>query len=147
MLLTKMGFIFLLAINGEKIDPQIIKIALSNNGEIDNSQMANYLWSERFYPMGEKSSGPSLIPSEAIISTEALPKIWKEIIEQIEDISIEGTLTGKNQIILLGFVLHDERTFAFSFDYLKSLVMIVLSGSLVVNYIRWVFSLQTGQIA
>ena len=123
LVIDQKGIYLLLAINGERLDPQIIKLAVSNNGVIDNSQLANYLWSDRFYPMREKRLGPSLIPSEAIISMEALPKVWTEITEQIEDISLEGTLASKNEIVLLGFVLHDERTFAFSFDYLKSLTM------------------------
>jgi Fe-S oxidoreductase/FAD/FMN-containing dehydrogenase len=117
------GIYLLLAINGEKLDPQIIKLVVSNNGVIDDSQLANYLWSDRFYPMREKRLGPSLIPSEAIISMDALPKVWTEITEQVEDISLEGTLTSKNEVVLLGFVLHDERTFAFSFDYVKSLLV------------------------
>lgn len=117
------GAYLLLSVEGETINPEILDIAGKNGGSKESELLAKFLWGERFYPMREKRLGPSLIPSEAVISIEALPKVCKEVRETIEDVSLEGNSVGKNEVVMLGFALHDERTFAFSFDYVKSLVM------------------------
>jgi len=119
----KDGAYILIIASEDVVNPEILNIARANEGITEDDILAKFLWGERFYPMREKRLGPSLIPSEAIISIEALPKVCKEVRAQIEDVSLEGNLVHKNEVVILGFSLHDERTFAFSVDYVKSLVM------------------------
>jgi Fe-S oxidoreductase/FAD/FMN-containing dehydrogenase len=117
------GAYVLMCIEGNTISEDLMQRIKNHQGSPQNQSLANYLWSERYYIMREKRLGPSLIPSEAILPVEALHKVCKEAQEQIQHLSLEGSMSGKNEVVLLGFVLHDERTFAFSVDYVKSLVL------------------------
>ena len=117
------GAYVLMCVEGNTISEDLMHRIQNHQGSPQDQSLANYLWSERYYIMREKRLGPSLIPSEAILPVEALHKVCKEAREKIKHLSLEGSMSGKNEVVLLGFVLHDERTFAFSVDYVKSLVL------------------------
>lgn len=117
------GIYLLVTFEGPLIHNDFLKLVLAENGTIEDDVLAKFLWDERFYPMREKRLGPSLIPSEAIVSIDSLSKVLMDAKKQIKDFSFEGTMVNQNEIVILGFVLHDERSFAFSVDYVKSLVL------------------------
>ena len=112
-----------LTIEDTEIPSKLLERIQTHQGQMQEPILAQYIWSERFYIMREKRLGPSLIPSEAILPIEVLHKVCKEAREQIEHVSLEGSMNGKKEVVMLGFVLHDERTFAFSVDYVKSLLL------------------------
>jgi Fe-S oxidoreductase len=117
------GIYLLVTFEGTKIPDEFLKAVIEEKGTTEDDSLALFLWDERFYPMREKRLGPSLIPSEAIVSIELLSNVLSDAKKQIPDFSFEGTMVNHNEIVLLGFVLHDERSFAFSVDYVKSLVL------------------------
>jgi Fe-S oxidoreductase/FAD/FMN-containing dehydrogenase len=117
------GIYLLTTFEGSTISKDFLALVAEEKGTIEDDSLALFLWDERFYPMREKRLGPSLIPSEAIVSIDLLPKVLTDAKNQIKDFSFEGTMVNHNEMVLLGFVLHDERTFAFSVDYVKSLVL------------------------
>lgn len=117
------GIYLLVTFEGSIISTEFLSLVAKEKGTIEDDILAKFLWDERFFPMREKRLGPSLIPSEAIISIDLLSKVLTDAKKQIKDFSFEGTMVNHNEMVLLGFVLHDERSFAFSVDYVKSLVL------------------------
>jgi len=111
-----------IAVEGEE-EPQWKTILPDYTGKLESSVLAQFIWDERFYPMREKRLGPSLIPSEAIMPVQSLEAVYREARNLIPDVSLEGTLVNQEEVVLLGFVLHDERTFSFAVDYVKSLAL------------------------
>ncbi len=117
------GVYAVIALENNLTGKQLKTVASEFHGTLQNNTLSTFLWDERFYPMREKRLGPSLIPSEAIVSVKELTNICLESKEKIPTLSMEGTLVNKDEIVLLGFVLHDERTFSFAVDFVKSLTL------------------------
>ncbi|MGE5417145.1 MAG: FAD-binding and (Fe-S)-binding domain-containing protein [Acidobacteriota bacterium] len=105
-------------------------LALSNefNGEVLSEEIAGHEWDARFEPMRAKRIAPSLIPSEVVIPIENLDKVLNEIDQEIDHpFILEGFTTNKREVVLLGFILHDERKFNFSMAFGLSLTVLNLA--------------------
>ncbi|MHB9059843.1 MAG: FAD-binding and (Fe-S)-binding domain-containing protein, partial [Bacillota bacterium] len=107
--------------------PVLREIAAARGGEWLDEKAARHEWEERFYPMRLKRIGPSLIPSEAIVPLATVAKVIEEGGRRLEGISIEGSLSGKGEVALLCFLLHDQRTWAYTMGFAKSLIMMDIS--------------------
>lgn len=95
------------------------------SGELLSEEIARHEWDARFEPMRAKRIAPSLIPSEVIVPVESLADVIKEIGKEIKHTFIlEGFATNKREIVLLGFILHDERTFNFNLAFGLSLTVL-----------------------
>lgn len=95
-------------------------------GELLDSDTANYVWRERFYPMRIKAVGPSLITSEVILPTPLLPTFLDRVKKKLgSEFFFEGTLMNRGrQTTVLTNVLQDERRKHFIFSYPLSLIPI-----------------------
>jgi Fe-S oxidoreductase/FAD/FMN-containing dehydrogenase len=97
----------------EKLERAIIQ----SDGEILSAELATHEWDERFSIMHIKRLGPSLIPTEVVVPLESLDDALVDIEGSIhQPLSIEGMVAGgKNpQVILLGFIPHDERKLSYN---------------------------------
>ncbi|MHB8928440.1 MAG: FAD-binding and (Fe-S)-binding domain-containing protein [Bacillota bacterium] len=107
--------------------PALKEIVAAAGGDWLDEKAARHEWNERFYPMRLKRIGPSLIPSEAIVPLKTVAKVIEEGARRLEGISIEGSLVGKGEVALLCFLLHDQRTWAYTAGFAKSLIMMDIS--------------------
>lgn len=89
---------------------------------------AEHEWDERFKPMRFKRMGPSIIPTEVIVPLENLAKVLNEIDAKIkQSFVLEGMVAKGDQVILLGFIPHDERKFTFNMAFALSLSVIEIA--------------------
>lgn len=85
---------------------------------------AEYEWEERFSPMRLKRVGPSIIPTEVIIPAKNFGAALKEIDEKIkQSFVMEAMCTHDGNVVLLGFIPHDERSFGFNVAFELSLAV------------------------
>jgi Fe-S oxidoreductase/FAD/FMN-containing dehydrogenase len=89
-------------------------------------------WEDRFYPVRMKRLGPSLISSEAIVTIPVLN--LEQLIDRIQgkfpDIALEVTMISHEQASILGHLLGDERSPAYTFEFPRSMEIIDLSCEL-----------------
>jgi Fe-S oxidoreductase/FAD/FMN-containing dehydrogenase len=99
------------------------------NGHVESDAEAQKEWDNRFYPIRLKRLGPSLISSESVVSVPfaQLGQVIQEIEAKFPDIAIEGTMISKQQVSLLGHILADERSPAYTFEFPKSLDIIQMA--------------------
>ncbi|HEY3375272.1 MAG TPA: FAD-binding and (Fe-S)-binding domain-containing protein [Candidatus Aquicultor sp.] len=87
-------------------------------GAMLGDDVAEHEWSERFNPMKAKRIGPSLIAAEFVVPVEKLGSVLSEINTKIaHPFVIEGTVVKGGEVVILGFIPHDERSFAFTLAY------------------------------
>ena len=98
------------------------RIIAKHGGERLSPELAAHEWEERFKIMHIKRLGPSLIPTEVIVPLENLDKALADLESSIrQPLVIEGMVIKGDQALLLGFIPHDERTFAFNLAFGLSL--------------------------
>ena len=82
-------------------------------------------WADRFAIMHIKRLGPSLIPAEVVVPLGELAGAIGDIERAIDlPLVVEGMIAkgcGDPEVILLGFIPHDERTFAYNLAFGLSL--------------------------
>ncbi len=94
------------------------EIAAVTGGERLPAAIARHEWTERFKPMRLKRLGPSVIPSEVVVPLETLAALLDELGARVKaPLAIEGLSVRGNEIVLLGFIPHDERTLGYTFGY------------------------------
>ncbi|MGC8872890.1 MAG: FAD-binding and (Fe-S)-binding domain-containing protein [Chloroflexia bacterium] len=115
-----------------EVSPALERIIAKHGGERCPEDVAKREWEERFRIMAIKRLGPSLIPTEAVVPLDQLAPLLEEWGRKIrQSIAIEGMVSGPDrQVTLLGFLLHDERAFAFNLAYGLALSAIVLARRL-----------------
>ncbi|UWG96458.1 FAD-binding oxidoreductase [Dehalobacter sp. DCM] len=96
----------------------VMELAGKTNGVALDDAITAHEWETRFEPVRAKRMAPSLIPGEVIIPVDNMA----EVIEVIENninhsFILEGFGTNRRELVLLGFILHDERTFNFNLAY------------------------------
>jgi len=100
-------------------------IVASRGGVELESDLASHEWDERFSIMHVKRLGPSLIPSEVVVPLEALGDALGKIEDVIRmPLVVEGMVaqgSGDPEVILLGFIPHDERRLAYNLAFGLSL--------------------------
>ncbi len=107
-----------------EVTPALESTVAKHGGERCPKGMPEHEWEERFRIMSIKRLGPSLIPTELVVPLSGLDQLLGELDAQIKQpIAIEGMVAGgaEPQVILLGFIPHDERTFAFNMAFALSL--------------------------
>ena len=108
------------------VDPTLDERVSGANGSWLSHELAEHEWEDRFNLMKVKRLGPSLIPTEFIVPAAELEGVLADLDRRIKQpLVLEGMLVGAQdgptQVIMLGFIPHDERTVGFNFAYAASL--------------------------
>lgn len=82
------------------------------------AEIALHEWASRFKPMRLKRLGPSLVPIEVVVPATRLAEVLCDLDRTIKTpLAIEGLSVRGDEVLLLGFIPHDERTLAYTFAY------------------------------
>jgi len=93
-------------------------------GELLGRQLAEHEWAERFNIMRVKRLGPSLVPAEVVIPLAELPAVLAELGRRVRHpLAIEGMGVSGKELVLLGFIPHDQRRFGFNLAFPLSLTV------------------------
>jgi Fe-S oxidoreductase/FAD/FMN-containing dehydrogenase len=104
--------------HSQKVVDGLREIALVTDGQRLPAFIARHEWAERFKPMRLKRLGPSVIPAEVVVPLASLPAVLADLEHNIKaPLAIEGLSVRGDQIVLLGFIPHDERAFGYTFGY------------------------------
>ncbi len=118
-------YIVVLACTSDRCDliiDDVMTLALKEQGQILSPEIAEHEWAARFEPMRAKRIAPSLIPSEVVVPIEKLAEVINETSQDINHpFILEGFTTNQREIVLLGFIPHDERKLHFNLAYGLSL--------------------------
>ncbi len=110
------------------IEPTLTDIIEGNSGEKLSSEAAEHEWDLRFAPMRLKRIGPSIIPTEVVVPIDNLSAVLEEIGAKIKQpFVLEGMVGRGNQATLLGFIPHDERSFAYNIAFALALSVIKIA--------------------
>lgn len=109
----------------ELIEPALAEIQMQFSGVRLSDEIAEHEWEQRFAPMRLKRLGPSVIPTEVIVPLDRLGATLDEIDRRIEQpFILEGMSVAGDKVVLLGFIPHDERSFAFNLAFALSLSVV-----------------------
>jgi Fe-S oxidoreductase/FAD/FMN-containing dehydrogenase len=112
----------------EAVDAPLAEIAAKHGGTMLPQEAADHEWDLRFAPMRLKRIGPSIIPTEVVVPLAEMGAVLAEIDEKIKQpFVLEGMLGAGDRVVLLGFIPHDERTFAFNLAFALSLSVIKIA--------------------
>lgn len=112
----------------DAIDTALEAIVASTGGTDLGLEAAEHEWEVRFAPMRLKRVGPSLVPTEVVVPLEAMPTVLAEIDRRIDQpFVLEGMHAKGDKVVLLGFIPHDERSFAFNLAFALSLSVIKIA--------------------
>ena len=107
-------FVFPAAREGRVREP-LTAIVARHGGEMLPADLAAHEWDERFSIMHIKRLGPSLIPTEVVLPLDTLGESLADIEGSIhQPLVVEGMVAQGRQVILLGFIPHDERSLLFN---------------------------------
>jgi len=110
------------------IDSALAAIRDVNGGTELDTEAAEHEWEQRFAPMRLKRVGPSIVPTEVVVPLTELEAVLGEIDTKLKQpFVLEGMLGKGDQVVLLGFIPHDERTLAFNLAFALSLVVIAIA--------------------
>ncbi|RDE11927.1 MAG: hypothetical protein C4K49_10995 [Candidatus Thorarchaeota archaeon] len=94
-------------------------------GAVYDENVALHEWEDRFYPMRIKKIGPTLVVGQAFAPIESLEAILDDF--QFEQASahagIDGYVTSKNGVTMMGYFLEDERRHFFMLSWSQSFVI------------------------
>jgi Fe-S oxidoreductase/FAD/FMN-containing dehydrogenase len=94
------------------------EIAAASGGERLPAAIARHEWDERFKPMRLKRLGPSVVPAEVVVPLASLSEVLEDLARRIKaPLAIEGMSVRGKEVVLLGFIPHDERSLAYTFGY------------------------------
>lgn len=112
----------------EEIQQGLNRIIQKYDGLELSREAAEHEWEERFKPMRFKRIGPSIIPTEVVVPLQSLTAVLNEIDAKIKQpLVLEGMAVKGDKVVLLGFIPHDERTFAFNMAFALSLSVIEIA--------------------
>jgi Fe-S oxidoreductase/FAD/FMN-containing dehydrogenase len=104
--------------DGQAVIDGLREIATALGGKRLPAVVARHEWDERFKPMRLKRLGPSIVPAEVVIPLASLPDVLDDFDRTIKTpLAIEGLSVYGKEIVLLGFIPHDERTVGYTFGY------------------------------
>lgn len=110
------------------IDEQLTAIVGATGGTELSADAAEHEWEVRFAPMRLKRIGPSLVPTEVVVPLTELAAVLAEIDAKIaQPFILEGMAAKGDRVVLLGFIPHDERSFAFNLAFALSLSVIKIA--------------------
>jgi len=112
----------------EKAERALERIVADSGGAMIDRNLTAHEWEDRFSIMHIKRLGPSLIPAEVVLPLEGLGKALASIEESVHlPFVIEGMVArgeAEPEVILLGFIPHDERSFAYNLAFGLSLSIV-----------------------
>ena len=112
----------------DAIGPKLDAIVLAHGGTELPAEAAEHEWEQRFAPMRLKRVGPSIIPTEVVVPLTSLSAVLGEIDAKIgQPFVLDGMLCKGDRVVLLGFIPHDARTFAFNAAFALSLSVIAIA--------------------
>ncbi|GFP37610.1 hypothetical protein HKBW3S44_01286 [Candidatus Hakubella thermalkaliphila] len=88
--------------------------------EILSERIAEHEWKNRFKLMVVKRLGPSLVPAEVVVPLASLGDVMTEIERKInqplvkEGVVIRKGANGEPEVVILGFILSDQRKFSYN---------------------------------
>lgn len=110
------------------VDAVIDKITALGDAMLLSREEAELEWGERSNSMKLKRIGPSIIPTEVMVPLDELAQVLVEIDDKIrQPFVLEGMYGRGGNIVLLGYIPHDERTFAFNPAFALSLSVIAIA--------------------
>jgi Fe-S oxidoreductase/FAD/FMN-containing dehydrogenase len=116
------------ASRGTAIDAPLAQLVAANGGTELPADAAEHEWEQRFAPMRLKRVGPSIIPTEVVVPLSELSAVLAEIDTKIaQPFILEGMVGKGDRVVLLGFIPHDSRTFAFNAAFALSLSVIAIA--------------------
>ncbi|WP_340818639.1 FAD-binding and (Fe-S)-binding domain-containing protein [Methanolobus sp. WCC4] len=102
----------------------IENIVSSNKGEILPEDVAVHEWHNRFRTMRLKRLGPSLVASELIVPTDSLGDFLKAVDRKFKgEFVFEGIMETPDRLIMMGFMLADERKTNYPLKFSSSLIV------------------------
>src|SRR5680860_392416 len=103
-------------------------IVARKGGAVLSDDVAEHEWELRYSPMRVKRIGPSLIPTEVVVPVSSLGVVLGEIAKKVDlPIVIEGVGVSGDEVVLLGFIPHDERTFGYNVAFGLALSVIKIA--------------------
>jgi Fe-S oxidoreductase/FAD/FMN-containing dehydrogenase len=112
----------------DEIDVRLAAISAKHGGAEQPAEAAEHEWEQRFAPMRLKRLGPSIVPTEVIVPLAEMPDVLAEIAVKIKQPFILEGMAGKgDNVVLLGFIPHDERSFNFNLAFALSLSVIKIA--------------------
>lgn len=103
-------------------------LARETKGSILAPSIAEHEWEERFSPMKAKRLAPSFIPAEVIVPADQLKQVLMELENKIKlPLLLEGFAVKGGDIVLLGFIPHDERKPGFNLAFGLSLTVLKIA--------------------
>ncbi len=111
-----------------QVDERLSVLTLQAGGTDLGYELAEHEWEQRFAPMRLKRIGPSIIPTEVVVPLEELAAVLEEIAQKIDQpFVLEGMVVKEDQVVLLGFIPHDQRTLAFNLAFALSLSVVAIA--------------------
>lgn len=109
----------------DTVGRELTAIVADHGGAELSPEAADHEWEQRFAPMRLKRVGPSIIPTEVVVPLKELSSVLAEIDAKIrQPFVLEGMVGKGDKVVLLGFIPHDARTFAFNAAFALSLSVI-----------------------
>jgi len=106
-------------------EQRLSDLAASNQGKVLDQQIADHEWAARYEPMRAKRIAPSLIPSEVVLPVKKLASFLRKTASEIKHPFILEAFGSRNaELVLLGFIPHDERKFTFNLAFGLSLTVL-----------------------
>ncbi len=118
------AIVVLAAARMEQAGTALERIVAEHGGERIADDLAQHEWDERFKIMHIKRLGPSLIPTEVVLPLDNLSAALADIEGRIrQPLAIEGIVAGgeRPEVIILGFIPHDERSWLYNLAFGLSL--------------------------
>jgi Fe-S oxidoreductase/FAD/FMN-containing dehydrogenase len=107
-----------------EVASEIESIIARNKGKVLPAKLAKHEWDNRFYTMRLKRLGPSIIASELIVPTDSLADFLKAVDKKFKgDFVFEGIMETPDRLIMMGFMLADERKTNYPLKFSSSLIV------------------------
>jgi len=119
---------YIVLIAHEKGQDAFFELATTSHGQFLSPEIAEHEWKERFHIMKIKRLGPSFVPAEVVVPLEGLSETLREIETRLPSLAIEGMGVSGREMVLLGFLTHDERRFWFNAAYMNALSVVKIAG-------------------
>jgi Fe-S oxidoreductase/FAD/FMN-containing dehydrogenase len=112
----------------DEVTERLEAVISSQGAQILDGDLASNEWAERYSVMKVKQLGPSLIPTEVVVPLDKLSAVLTEIEEKVKQpLVLDGMVSNGREVVLLGFIPHDERSFSFNIAFVLSLSVIKIA--------------------
>ncbi len=120
-------FVFPGSRHDEVVGP-LTQIIEAQGAQILDEKLTRLEWDDRFSVMKVKRLGPSLIPTEVVVPLEALDEVLSEVGHKVhQSLVLDGVLTKGREVVILGFMPHDQRSIGFNMAFVLGLSVIKIA--------------------